>query len=270
MRWVLVSHAEGATTAMVTWDADQYLRFHDERTRACVDLVARVGLAQPARIVDLGCGPGNSTAVLRHRWPGARVTGVDSSGEMLARARADHPEGEWVGADLRDWAPEKPFDLVFSNATLHWLPDHARLLPRLMGYVAPGGQLAVQMPANFEAPTHRLMAAVAAKAPWAERLAGKDRVLGVHRPGDYYDWLSPHATRVEVWTTTYHHVLPDASGIVEWVRGTGLRPYLEPLSAGEQEQFLARYGAEIAEAYPPQRDGRVLLPFQRLFVIADR
>ncbi len=254
---------------MSDWDAAQYLKFADERTRPAADLLARVPLARAARVVDLGCGPGNSTALLRARFPDADLTGIDASPDMLAQARQALPEVAFVQADLAAWTPAAAPDLLFANAVLQWLPDHAALLARLAGFLAPGGCLAVQMPDNLDEPSHRLMREVAAEGPWRDRLAGIARTrLGSF--SDYDRWLTRAGCRTELWRTTYVHPLSGHGGIVEWVRGTGLRPYLAPLDPAMQAEFLVRYEAALALAYPAQDDGRVLLPFPRLFLVAQR
>ena len=256
---------------MTDWDAGRYLAFADERTRAAADLLARVPLAAPARVVDLGCGPGNSTALLAARYPGATITGLDSSPAMLAEARRTLPDLAFVEADLAAWEPEAPPDLIYANAVLQWLPDHAALLPRLAGFLAPGGCLAVQMPDNLDEPSHRLMREVAAEAPFRDALAGAAGArTALGSVQDYDTWLSRAGCSVDLWRTTYIHPLPGHRGIVEWVRATGLRPFLAPLAPDEQAAYLARYEARLREAYPAQEDGRVLLPFPRLFLVARR
>ena len=253
---------------MAVWDDAQYLKFGDERTRAARELLARVPLAHAEQVVDLGCGPGNSTALLRERWPTARISGVDNSPEMLVRARKDHPSIEWICADAGSFTPDQPADLLFANAVLHWLPDHAALFPLLVGRVRPGGVLAVQMPDNFEEPSHRLMRATRAKLT-----PGRDEVRTVTPVAEaavYYDLLAPHATRVDIWRTTYEHVMSDVDSIVEWVKGTGLRPFLDDLDGAELDAFLLEYRHAIDAAYPPRVDGRRLFTFPRLFVVVVR
>jgi len=248
------------------WDADQYSKFADERLRPARELLARVPHHAPARIVDLGSGPGTSTALLVERWPGARVTGVDSSSEMLERARRDHPTIEWVQADVATWQPQEPVDVLFANAVLHWIADHERLVPRLFAALAPGGALAVQVPDNENEPSHRAMRD--GPEPLREKLAAvrpRGRVLST---AAYYDLLAPHAERVDIWRTTYEHVMPDADAIVEWVKGTGLRPYLEALSQSERIEYLDAYARSIEHAYPRRADGKVLFSFPRLFFVA--
>jgi trans-aconitate 2-methyltransferase len=259
---------------MPTWDADIYLRFAEERTRPCRDLAARVAIDAPRRVVDLGCGPGNSTQVVAERWPDAQVVGLDSSREMIVAAAKAYPGWQFELADIAAWSAdsdERP-DVVFSNAALQWVPDHAALFPRLLEQVAPGGALAVQVPANLHAPAHRLMRELAASANWRDRLpAAGVREWNVHEPPYYFDALAPRAARVDLWTTEYIQVMPSAEAIVDWYRGTGLRPFLDALSTdAEREQFSAEYLAAIGTAYPPQANGQVLFPFRRLFVIAYR
>ena len=253
---------------MHSWDAGQYLRFADERTRPALDLVARLDLRAPSRIVDLGCGPGNSTAPLRQRWPEASLVGVDASPEMLQQARANHPGIEFVPGDIAAWSPAEPFDLVFSNAALQWVGDHRRLLPRLFAAVAPGGALAVQMPRNHDFATHRLMRQVAAEGRWHDRLAGARDPSPVEAPEFYYDCLAPIAARVVMWETNYIQVMDGIPAIIQWLHGTGLRPFLARLDDTEQRQFLDRYARLLADEFPLRADGKVLLPYPRLFFIA--
>ncbi len=253
---------------MPSWDADQYLRFAGERTRPCLDLAQRVALDQPARVIDLGCGPGNSTEVLARRWPGAEVTGLDSSPEMIAAARLARPDLRWIAADIAGWKAEAPCDLVFSNAALQWVPDHAALFPRMLAQVAPGGALAVQMPANFDAPAHRLMRDLAASPSWRASFPNAIREWAVHEPAFYYDAVAPRAQRVDAWTTEYLHIMTGPEAIAEWYKGTGLRPFLDALPEADRPRFLADYTALLAGAYPRRADGKVLFPFLRLFLIA--
>lgn len=256
---------------MADWDAGLYLRFAGERTRPAADLAGRVGVAVPTRVADLGCGPGNSTAVLRARWPGAEVVGVDNSQAMIAAATRDHPAGRWVLADLATWADDRPFDVVFSNAALHWVPDHAAVFPRLFGLVSPGGALAVQMPAHYDSPLHRLMLEIADRPEWRDRMAGAKGAMRVERPGFYYDLLRPLAARLDLWATEYLHELPDPAAVVAWIRGTGLRPYLAALADDAERAAFERFLlAGVTAAYPRQVNGGVLFPFRRLFLVADR
>jgi trans-aconitate 2-methyltransferase len=256
---------------MPTWSPHQYLKFKDERTQPCRDLVARIALENPARIVDLGCGPGNSTAVLAARWPAARLTGIDQSADMIGAARKEHPGPDWRQADLATWSADPPPDLIFSNAALHWVGNHARLLPRLFAQVAPGGALAWQVPANLDAVAHRLMRELAAAPAWRSHFTETVRAWHAHAPAFYYDLLAPVATRIEIWNTEYIHILESPAAIVEWYRGSGLRPFLDRLPApADRDRFLADYLIGIERAFPRQPDGRVLFPFLRLFAIAYR
>jgi trans-aconitate 2-methyltransferase len=253
----------------VAWDPPQYLRYADERLRPALDLLARIALEAPARIADLGCGAGNVTRLLKARWPQAQVTGIDSSAEMLARAAGELPDARWVCADVAGWQPEVTPDLVFSNAALHWLDDHATLFPKLAGFVAPGGTLAVQMPDNFAAPSHTCAFDAALAGPWRERLAPLLRRAPVLAPEAYYALLAPLARSVEVWRTEYLHALSGNDAVAQWTRGSLLVPLLDALpDPAERAAFEADYRARVAAAYPPRPDGRTLLPFRRLFVVA--
>lgn len=252
---------------MPSWDQAQYLKFADERTRPARELLSRVALRAPLRVVDLGCGPGNSTALLRSRWPQARIIGVDNSRDMLQRAERDAPDTEWAEADVQSWVPEAGVDVLFANAVFQWLPDHATLFPKWLESLAPGGVLAVQMPRNFSEPSHRLMREL--PGPWAAGVSALRAQTPVETPAFYYDLLAPRAACVDIWQTTYEHVMPSAESIVEWVKGTGLRPYLESLAADDRSAYLEAYTAAIAAAYPARSDGRRLLSFPRLFVVAQ-
>lgn len=250
------------------WDDRQYLMFAEERTRPARELLARVPLASARRVVDLGCGPGNSTALLRERWPGARLSGVDSSEEMLRRARGGLPDVEWVQADAARFVAGEPLDVLFANALLQWLPAHDALVPALFDQLAPGGALAVQVPRSFAEPSHRLMREV--PGPWSEQLSRVRARDPVESPAFYYDLLAPKAQSVDIWQTTYEHVLADAAAIVDWVKGTGLRPFLEALPESERAAYLDAYALGIDAAYPARSDGRRLFSFPRLFIVAVR
>jgi trans-aconitate 2-methyltransferase len=250
------------------WNDAQYLKFGDERTRAARELLTRVPLEGVARAVDLGCGPGNSTALLRERWPSARLSGVDNSPEMLERARRDFPTIEWILGNAGSYHASEPVDLLFANAVLHWLPDHATLFPSLIERVKKGGVLAVQMPESFEEPSHRLMREVRSRLwPGRKEVNAATPVAG---PAFYYDLLAPHAAAVDIWRTTYEHVMPDAAAIVEWVKGTGLRPFLDDLTESERTAYLSAYRAAVELAYPARVDGKRLFSFPRVFIVAAR
>jgi trans-aconitate 2-methyltransferase len=256
----------------VSWSAKQYLAFENERTRPVRDLLAAVPTRDARRAVDIGCGPGNSTELLIERYPQAAVSALDSSRDMLDAARKRLPDVHFEQADIAAWADPGPYDVILANAVLQWLPDHEHLFPRLIAKLAPSGSLAVQMPDNLDEPAHRLMREVATDGPWAGRLADTvGRRAPRKSPEWYYAALRGACSALDIWRTTYHHVLPGgAHAVVEWFKGSGLRPFLDALDAREQADYLARYEAKIAAAYPAHEDGRVLLPFPRLFIVATR
>jgi trans-aconitate 2-methyltransferase len=253
------------------WDPGQYQRFSDERSRPFADLTARIGTDDPGFVVDLGCGPGHLTADLARRWPGSRVHGVDNSAEMIEAARHEEkpPRLTFERADLRDWRPAGPVDVIVSNAVLQWVPGHLDLLPGWVDWLNPGGWLAFQLPGNFDQPPHRAIADMAASPRWAPRL-GPARFN--RQAGDltgYLDVLAAAGCRVDAWETTYRHVLAGADPVVEWVKGTALRPVLARLDAAEAAEFLGEYRERMRRAYPPRPYGTVL-PFRRVFVVAHR
>jgi trans-aconitate 2-methyltransferase len=251
---------------MPGWSDSQYLLFADERTRAAAELLARVPVEAPDLVIDLGCGPGNSTRLLMRRWPGARVVGVDSAPRMLTRARADLPGARFVEADVADYRPDRPPSVVFANAVMQWVPGHEAVLLRMLGALAGGGALAVQAPRNFEEPSHRLMREL--PGPWAGALAAVPPRPAVHPPQRYYDLLAGAGAAVDIWQTTYEHVMPDPAAIVEWVKGTGLQPYLDAVPEAMRPDYLAAYTEAIGRAYPPRADGARLFSFPRLFFVA--
>jgi len=256
---------------MTDWSAGQYLKFEDERTRPPRDLLAQVSLQEPHRVVDLGCGPGNSTELLIARYPRAEVIGLDSSADMLRQARERLPKWRFIEADLARWHPSEPTDLLFANAVFQWMPDHPAVLRRLLEALPEGGVLAVQMPDNTDEPALSLQRELAGRAPWAARL-GRNAVArdDLLTPAAYYDLLRPLSSRLDIWHTVYNHVLAGPRAIVEWFRGSSLRPYLSALDEGMRDGFIAEYAAEIARAYPARCDGKVLLRFPRLFIVAVR
>ena len=256
---------------MSDWNPRLYLKFESERIRAGRDLLARVPLSSARTIHDLGCGPGNSSELLAQRYPRARITGIDTSAAMLAQARLRAPQIQFINCDIAAWEPEEPTDLIFANAALHFLPDHDRLLPRLASYLAPGGCLAVQMPDVTRESSHALMRMVAAEGPWASRIVpiAKTRPI-IADAESYYAWLHPLCDRLDIWMTTYIHALDGAQGIADWFEGSALQPYLERLDDDERGAFLKRYREGLAESYPLQADGRALLHYPRLFLVALR
>jgi trans-aconitate 2-methyltransferase len=254
---------------MSDWNAALYLKFERDRTRPVIDMLTQLPLKAPQSILDLGCGPGNSTEHLVQRFDRATVTGLDSSPDMLRKARERLPQVTFRQADILTWSPERPFDLVFANAVLQWIPGHAELFPRMLSWLSADGCLAVQMPDNLDEPSHALMRETALTGPWREKFndieALRERIAPME---SYYSWLSGKGAEVDIWKTTYGHVLDGPGAIVEWLKSTGLRPYLDRLDEGEQSAFLERYEAALADAYPRQSDGKVLLRFPRLFMVA--
>jgi len=255
----------------MSWNPALYRRFEDERTRPAHDLLARVGLERATEVVDLGCGPGNSTELLVERFVGARVLGTDTSEAMLESARQRLPNCEFERGDVSSWQPGTPPNLIFANAVLQWLPAHEQLFPRLFSALAPGGVLAVQMPDNLQEPSHRAMREVASAGPWSNVLADATRArVPIPPPDTYYDLLAADAASIDIWRTTYQHPMASPADIVDWVRATGLRPFIDPLSDAARAGFLLEYEQRIAEAYPARADGKRLLAFPRLFIVARR
>jgi trans-aconitate 2-methyltransferase len=260
----------------LSWNPDQYLQYADARQRPAVELLARVGVGAPRVAVDLGCGTGNTSRLLAARWPGARVIGADRDSAMLAKARSTEGGGaiEWVQCDLGAWQPEVPPDLIFSNAALHWLDNHATLFPRLLSQVGTEGCLAVQMPDNFKAASHQVLFDLAESARWRDVVGKHVRRAPVATADCYFDWLSPGARQIDIWATEYLQALPPrADGehpVVAWMRGSALTPFLEGMAAKDQDLFLGEFREGIAGAYPPRGDGGVLFPFRRIFIVAER
>ncbi len=254
------------------WDPALYRRFEDERTRPAVDLLGRVRLSDARSVYDLGCGPGNSTELLVDRFGSNAVTGLDTSEAMLASARLRLPQTAFVLADASTWCPSEAADLIYTNAVLQWVPDHPALLPRLYGLLAPGGVLAFQMPDNLDEPSHRAMREVASDGPWRALVgdAGAGRAGRMLTASGYYDLLADLGADLDIWRTTYHHPMASPEAIVSWVRSTGLKPFVDPLPADQQTGFLAAYEARIDRAYPVRADGKRLLAFPRLFIVARR
>jgi trans-aconitate 2-methyltransferase len=254
----------------MAWDPDRYLRFGDLRTRPAAELLARVPHTSPSDVVDLGCGPGNSTVLLADRWPRARVLGIDNSEAMLRRARRDHPDLEFALGDVEVWAPDEPYDVVFANAVLQWVDDPIGVLRRMMQAVGGRGSLAVQVPNNFDGPSH-----TEAHRIVRESFPELDGILpdrSPFEPADWYDVLATADVAVDVWQVTYVQPLRGDHPVADWTSGTFLRPLLgsadvSPEVAGE---FMDRYRAAMAASYPMRADGVTLLPFPRLFVVATR
>lgn len=253
------------------WNSQLYLKFEEERTRAARDLLARIPFCETRRVYDLGCGPGNSTELLLRAFAGAEVIGVDKSDNMLAVARARVPAAHFVKADIVDWRPPAPADVIFANATLHFLPDHRRIIHELLDALAPGGRLAVQMPDNTHEPSHAAMRMVAADGPWAERLLPVAKSLTVlGQATEYYDLFAPFCRSVDIWQTVYLHPLDGPQDVVDWFEGSGLRPFLDLLDAEEAAEFLTRYRARLADAYPARANGKALLRYPRMFLLLQK
>lgn len=256
---------------MKDWNPDLYRQFEAERTRPAQELLNRISLPSPSYATDLGCGPGNSTELLHHRWPEARVTGLDSSRAMLDEAQQRLPDCAFEQADIRYWQAAPPPDVIYANASLQWLNDHQTLLPHLVSQLAPDGVLAIQMPDNLDEPSHRLMRSMAERPQWEDKIdpqaSARKRLLSTDQ---YYDLLTAVGCQVDIWRTTYYHLMPSPQAIVDWLRATGLRPFLATLDEAQQETWLAEYQAEIARAYPARRDGQRLLAFPRLFIVAQK
>lgn len=256
---------------MPGWDANLYLKFSGQRARPATDLVTQIELEQPLHIIDLGCGTGNSTEQLHHRWPQAELSGLDSSPEMLAQARANHPEWKWIESGVEQWSPDGKFDLIFSNACLHWIDDHARVFPRLVSYLAPGGALAVQMPDSYHLPAHTLMLEVASDpaAPWSRTLANVAETYSVQTPAFYYDALRKISKRLNIWQTEYLQVVDGPRAILDWVRSAAMRRFTQPLPNDEQRRLFEQRCLERYEvAYPANDQGKTLFPYRRIFIIA--
>ncbi|WEF30251.1 trans-aconitate 2-methyltransferase [Klebsiella aerogenes] len=250
---------------MADWNPSLYLKFADERTRPAAELAARIA-QQPVKVaVDLGCGPGNSTALLRAAWPEATIIGIDNSPAMLEQATKALPDCEFMAADIANWQPVVPADVIYANASLQWLTDHPTLFPHLVAQLADNGVLAVQMPDNWQEPSHTLMREVAKEM--GHRESGRQPLPSVQ---EYYDILTRSGCDVDIWRTTYYHPLESHQAIVDWLQATGLRPYLQDLDETEKNAFLDRYLARLKAHYPLQCNGKVLLLFPRLFIVARR
>ena len=252
------------------WDPTQYLAFADHRTRPALELLARVAHAAPDLVYDLGCGTGAMVKAMRERWPAAQVIGVDRSDDMLEASRKAVPGARFEAADLAAWMPPTPADVIYSNAALHWLDDHAALFPRLYGHLAPGGVLAAQMPRNFQQPSHALMRELADSPAWAPKLTGvlqRDPVAG---PEVYYNLLAPLGAQLDIWQVEYLQLLDGPDPVLNWVRGTALRPVLAALSKDDGAAFEAAYAGMLRQAYPAGAGGRTPFPFRRLFIVASR
>jgi len=253
----------------MAWDPAQYLKFAGERLQPAIDLLARIPAGKPDAVADLGCGAGTSTPLLAARWPQARLIGIDNSREMLARARADHPAATYSEADIANWQPELPIDVVFSNAALHWLDAHESLLPSLLSKISPGGWLAVQMPRNHGAPLQRCTIETIENGPWRSILEPHLRRHPVATPDSYWRMLSARAASLSVWETEYLHVLSGDNPVSEFAKGSGLTQHLDRLEAPMRPAFETAYRRRIEAAYPKENDGHTLFRMRRLFILAQ-
>ncbi|MCX6556790.1 MAG: methyltransferase domain-containing protein [Candidatus Aminicenantes bacterium] len=251
------------------WDPDHYLKFFGERTQPSIDLVSKIKIDYaPRRILDVGCGPGNSSQVLLQRWPKAGLVGVDNSPAMIEKAKKDFPKGKWVLADARRFAPATCFDLVFSNAAIQWIPGHERLLAKFDCLLSPRGVLAVQTPMFNVMPLGRIIQSVSLGKRWKKATAGCSRLYHYHDTGYYYDLLAFRMRKIDMWVTDYIHAMPSHLAIVDWIRSTALKPYLERIAdAKDRKDFEKEILREIKKCYPKQKNGNVLYPFKRLFFI---
>ncbi len=255
---------------MSDWDPAQYLKFAGERLRPALDLLARIPVATPRTVVDLGCGAGNLAPMFMQRWPQARLLGVDSSSQMLARARADYPQVAFVQADFATWRPDQPVDVLYSNAALHWLSGHDVLFPALLETVAPGGWMAVQMPRNFAASSHTCVIDTIEQGPWRSRLEPVLRRNPVGTPRDYWRLLHDRTAALDIWEIEYQQVLKGDNPVAEFIKGSWLKQFLDRLEEPERSAFEASYRERVRTAYPPEADGSTLFPFRRLFILAQR
>ena len=271
-----MSRVHPSRPAGTRWDPGQYHRFADHRLRPALELLDRVPLVGASLVCDLGCGSGNVTRIIAERFSDARVAGVDVSNEMLAKAAEPPSRVEWVQADIARWRPERPPELIYSNAALHWVDDHAALFPRLFGFLAHGGCLAVQMPLSYSMPSHVLMRETLADGGVkGSRLGDEALAAAVGRKwvldaGEYHDLLAPRAESVDVWETEYLQRLEGEDAVLEWVKATGLRPILNGLRGSERERFIEVYRERLRRAYPRHAAGHTLYPFRRLFMVAMR
>lgn len=259
---------------MADWNSEQYLKFKAQRTQPAIDLAARLSGKPKSRdmeVIDLGCGPGNSTRVLKNRFPNAFVIGADNSANMVKKARDDNPDLDFIILDISGDLSEMrgKFDVVFSNACLQWLPNHAELLPRLFELLRKGGTLAVQIPMNYDEPVHKIIGRISESGKWSDKFLEK-RIFGTLTQSEYFDILSGLTDDFEMWQTTYCHRMPSIESIIEWYRSTGLRTYLAALSEEEGEEFIADISAELTKEYPKQKNGEIIFRFPRFFFIANK
>lgn len=254
----------------MTWNPNQYLKFSEPRLRPAVDLLARVTVENPKHVYDLGCGVGNITRILAQRWPTAVITGIDDSAEMLAQAAKESSRITWARQSLATWTPDQPTDVIFSNAALHWLPNHERLFRSLVSRLSPGGTLAVQMPRNFSAPSHTAIADTVRDGPWRDKLEPLLISNPVADPTFYYSLLERDAAELDIWESEYLHALDGDDPVKEWTKGTWLKRFLDALDEPERSNFERAYAERVRAAYPRQANGKTLFPFKRLFIVLTK
>jgi trans-aconitate 2-methyltransferase len=254
----------------LSWDPKVYLKFDAERTRPAAELLARIDALEPRRVIDLGCGPGNSTALLAARWPEAALEGVDNSADMLTKAEKSGLRARWINADIAGWSAATPYDVIYSNAAFHWVPDHEALLSRLVSCLTNGGTLAFQVPRQFDAPCHAILVELAGEPRWRDRLKGARENFTIHSAEDYYLMLDADTARLDIWETIYLQALDGDDAVFHWMSGTGARPYIQALHGENQTGFIAEYKHRLAAAYPMHASGKTLFPFRRLFVVATK
>ena len=260
-----------AAEARGGWDPSQYLRFGEHRLRPALELLQRIAHPGPSLVYDLGCGTGNMTRISAERWPDAAIVGTDSSPDMLAKAAAEPSRITWEAIDVRTWQAPRPVDVIFSNAMLQWVTGHRAIFPRLVAQLAPGGVLAVQMPLSWSEASHRLMRQTLGEMGTEHAaLLRQLELKWVADAGDYDDLLAPLVRDLDIWETRYYQVLEGADPVLEWVKGTGLRPVLDGLKGADLDRFIATYRQRLSEAYPRRPDGRTVDPFPRLFIVARR
>ena len=255
--------------SVTTWEPQSYLRYSEIRFRAGLDLIARIPKADYVTAYDLGCGTGHLSRILADTFPKSKVIGIDSSEEMLAEARREFPGMLWQNADIRSWSPPVPADLIFSNAAFQWVGGHERLFPSLLQMLRPGGVLAIQMPRHFESPSHLELRDLVLQSEWRVQLEPL-LLAPVPSPETYWRWLSPYARNLDLWETIYLQVLDGVDPVVNFMRGTALRPFLTALSAADSERFVQAFARRMTVAYPPQATGQTLFPFRRIFMVAQR
>ncbi len=251
---------------MMKWSPAQYEKFQIQRQQPAIDLLARLAPENPKNVTDLGCGTGSHAPRIKAMWPDCTYTGVDMSTQMLKQAQQHDPDAHWVAADINNWQPDTPVDLIFSNAALHWVPDHQTLIPGLVHQLNPGGVIAVQMPASFNLPVHTLIRDTVLQSPFDG--FSTQAAAGILNADAYYDLLATIAEDINIWETVYIHILDGPNPVLEWAKGTALLPVLKALPETLHSHFINAYGQALLKAYPRRPDGKTLLPFRRLFITA--